>query len=69
MLDSNQAFDNLVHQLLYRTIEIIGVTNTEWFMCMCYLTGRQQTVSINNVSSDYKTENYGITLECILGPI
>ena len=58
MIDLQKAFDTVDHQILCKKLEIMGVTNTEWFMS--YLTGRQQTVSVNNVFSDFNTVNCGV---------
>ena len=70
MLDLSAAFDTIDHSILIsRLKDTFGFNDIvlKWFIS--YLTGRTQSVMINNVESDSHPLLYGIPQGSILGPI
>ena len=67
LLDLQKAFDTVDHDILCRKLEAIGVRSLPWFKS--YLSGRQQFVHINNVSSDPGYVTCGVPQGSILGPL
>ena len=59
-MDSSKAFDNLDHSISIKKLAHYGVYGTalEWFTS--YLTGRDQYVDINEVSSIILTLSTGV---------
>lgn len=70
-LDLAKPFDTVNHAILY-TIHIlpnVGINNfsLNWFRS--YLLNRKQGVNINNVLSQERTNEFGVSQGSILGPI
>ena len=68
-MDLSKAFDTLTHQILLNNLNFYGIAGIafEWFSS--YLTGRQQFVEIDGVSSDSLTLSTGVPQRSILGPL
>ena len=49
MLDLQKAFDTVDHSILCKKLEGMGVISIEWFKS--YLSGRQQVVIIDGITS------------------
>ena len=60
-MDLSKAFDTLNHQILLNKSNFYGIAGIalEWFSS--YLTGRQQFVEIDGVSSDSLTIDWSVT--------
>lgn len=67
MLDLQKAFDTVDHDILCGKLKLMGISNTDWFMS--YLKGRKQTVSVDNILSDYMPVTCGVPQGSILGPL
>lgn len=67
MLHLNKAFDTFDHTIVCDKQEVLGVLSTEWFKS--YLSCRQQQVSVNNISSDFRMINCGVPQSSILCPL
>ena len=68
-MDLSKAFDTLNHQILLNKLNFYGISGIalEWFSS--YLTGRQQFVEIDGVSSNSLTLSTGVPQGSILGPL
>ena len=69
MLDLSAAFDTIDHSILIQRLATLGFGGRilDWFTS--YITGRTQSVSINNVTSDPTTLEFGVPQGSVLGPI
>lgn len=67
MLDLKKAFDTFDHTIVCDKQKVLGVLSTEWFKS--YLSCRQQQVSVNNISSDFRMINCGVPQSSILCPL
>lgn len=67
MLDLKKAFDTFDHTIVCDKQEVLGVLSTEWFKSC--LSCRQQQVSVNNISSDFRMINCGVPQSSILCPL
>jgi len=67
MLDLQKAFDTVDHTILCEKLKTMGVQSVEWFHS--YLTGRKQTMHVNDTFSDSETVTCGVPQGSILGPL
>ena len=67
MLDLQKAFDTVDHNILCEKLKVMGVDSVEWFSS--YLSGRSQTVNVNETFSDILPITCGVPQGSILGPL
>jgi len=68
-MDSAKAFDKVPHIRLGRKLESHGITGKLLTWILDWLSGRQQRVCINGVTSDWQLVLSGIPKGSVLGPI
>ena len=68
-MDLSKAFDTLDHQILLKRLNFYGIGGPalDWFSS--YLTGRQQYIELDGVSSDLLPLSTGVPQGSILGPL
>ena len=68
-MDLSKAFDTLDHQILLKKLNFYGIGGPalDWFSS--YLTGRQQYIELDGVSSDLLPLSTGVPQGSILGPL
>ena len=68
-VDFQKAFHTVNHEILLKKLDHYGVRGlaNQWFQS--YLSKRQQSVSINNHTSNYLDVHHGVPQGSILGPL
>lgn len=68
-LDLAKAFDTVSHNELLNILEDFGFRGTSLTLFKSYLSGRTQTVQVNNVNSEIQAIQCGVPQGTVLGPI
>lgn len=68
-LDLMKAFDTVDHHILLRRLENIGVRGITNNLIRSYLSGRMQSVRLNDTKSDKRLVEYGVPQGTVLAPI
>ena len=68
-LDFGKAFDTINHDILLEKLELYGIRGIARTWFISYLANRQQTVSVNNVTSTPVNISCGVPQGSVLGPI
>lgn len=68
-LDLAKAFDTVSHPQLLQNLEQIGVRGKTYGLMESYLTGRKQTVQIDDIKSEPRLVEYGVPQGTVLGPL
>ena len=68
-MDLSKAFDTLVHQILLKKLNYFGIVGNALAWFSSYLTGRQQYVELDGVSSSLLPLSTGVPQRSILGPL
>lgn len=69
LLDLSAAFDTVDHELLLSDLYDCGVRDSALLLLGSYLSGRSQSVMVNQVVSDSTPLQYGVPQGSVLGPI
>ena len=69
LLDLSAAFDTVVHSLLLRDLEAIGIVDDALEYLKSYLTNRTYCVQVGESFSDKKVLTRGVPQGSVLGPI
>ena len=69
MNDLKKAFDSVTHSILLQKLEHYGFCGYVFYLFSCYLSNRQQYVSVNNVNSSTQYIKYGVPQESVLRPL
>ena len=67
--DVSKAFDRVWHAGLLKKLRAYGITGTLYSLIENYLSGRQQSVFVNNSFSDFAATNAGVPQGSVLGPL
>ena len=68
-LDFSKASDTINHDILLKKLELYGIRGISRTWFISYLANRQQTVSVNNVTSTPVNISCGVPQGSVLGPI
>ena len=69
LLDLSAAFDTVVHDILLRDCESIGIEGAALAYLKSYLENRSYCVQIGETLSEVKTLERGVPQESVLGPV
>lgn len=69
LLDLSAAFDTVVHSILLRACENIGIEGTALLYLQSYLEGREYCVQIGEQFSDLRPLTRGVPQGSVLGPV
>ena len=69
LLDLSTAFHTINHNILLATLENLCVSDTALSWFECYLSGRTQTVTIGNNSSNPDFLCFGVPQGSVFGPV
>lgn len=67
--DLQKAFDSINHDVLLQKLEMYGVREIELRWFRSYLSDRQQSILVNNVTSEYRFLSHGVSQGSCLGPL
>ena len=68
-VDFQKAFDTIDHQILFRKLEIYGITGLPLLLLKNYFSDRTQSVRIGNTFSSSKPITKGVPQGSIIGPL
>ena len=68
-MDLSKAFDTIDHNILLNKLYRYGIRGIVWSWIKCYLSNRQQYVSIDDVKSPISSIACGVPQGSILGPL
>jgi Reverse transcriptase (RNA-dependent DNA polymerase) len=68
-IDLKKAFDTIDHQILLKKLYHYGIRGVAYDWFESYLAGRQQYVTINNITSSLRPVVCGVPQGSILGPL
>ena len=69
MVDLSKAFDSIDHSLLLSKLQALGIEGSELAWFADYLKGKQQSVVINSVPSQWKQVIRGVPQGSMLEPL
>jgi hypothetical protein len=67
--DLEKAFNCVNHKILLKKLEICGITGKCHTLIASYLSGRYQKVVLEDISSNWELNKYGVPQGSILGPL
>ena len=67
--DVSKAFDRVWHAGLLKKLRAYGITGPLYSLIENYLSGRQQSVFVNNSFSEFAATNAGVPQGSVLGPL
>ena len=68
-VDFQKAFDTIDHEILFRKLEIYGITGVPLLLMKNYFSNRTQSVRIGNCFSSAKPLTKGVPQGSIIGPL
>ena len=68
-LDFSKAFDTVNHTILFKKLEYYGIRGITGSWFNSYLSNRQQTVTVNNITSTSTLISCGVPQGSVLGPL